>query len=186
MENTEKVHHMARSTNSWRLLYCQLWRIAVHTWVFRQPKARPIITEAEAGDTSSRVPPTRLSSQKLKISMIMLSLRRPILPRLRLKALMKITMALGFLIVTVAVLLIAHYSTLGHALSILRSGFRARRLRLCRHECADRRWEWLPDDLLVRDAMSATFPVSKFKYAACSGERYRWRAHEKRTKTRCA
>ncbi len=43
-----------------------------------------------------------------------------------------------------------------------------------RHECAGSavRVVYLDDLWPVRDAMSATFPVSSPKYAACSGERY--------------
>ncbi len=39
----------------------------------------------------------------------------------------------------------------------------------CRHECADR--QGIPDDLLVRDAMSAIVSCELTKYAA-PGERY--------------
>ncbi len=53
----------------------------------------PTLAEAEAETPVVEFALTRLSSQKVNINGDTLSLRRPILLRLRLKALMKITMA---------------------------------------------------------------------------------------------
>ncbi len=73
MENTEKYRIIRggeiRRTADGYYIFVSDVRIAVHVW---QPKARPTRLSAETPAVESA---TRLSSQKLKISMIMLSLR---------------------------------------------------------------------------------------------------------------
>ncbi len=100
-----------------RLLFSsKATRIAVHTSI-SAAKGTADITEAEAETLCSRVCSTRLFEPEVEnINDNAESLRRPILPRLRLSADENVTMALGFLIVTVVVFIdYALFHALGNA-----------------------------------------------------------------------